>query len=178
MLGAEFTEIFLGTKWIPMVPAMRVLALAGLVGSITATTRPIFHGIGKPRVDTIWQVVRLLVLIAVIYPLSMRWDIAGVAVAVLVSTFFSGIGFNLTTIRITKCGIYNFGKMTMLPLINASIMIFVIMALKTVFDHINFWQFLLLVGAGFISYLFIAYLFEKLVNYGMTKIIREIFLSI
>ena len=41
ILSYEFTQIFLGEKWLPMVPAIQILALAGLIGSISATTRPI-----------------------------------------------------------------------------------------------------------------------------------------
>lgn len=175
VLGADFTKIFLGQKWIPMIPAVQVLALAGLVSSITATTRPIFHGIGRPKADTIWQIVRLLVLVAVIYPFSVRWGISGAAIAVLISTSLSAIGFNFMAIRITECDFQSFGKMTILPLINAVIMVFVILVLKASISFITLWQFLLLIGAGLTSYLFVTYVFEKLMNYGMRKIIKEIF---
>ena len=178
VLGAEFTRIFLGQKWIPIVPAIQFLALAGLVGSITATTRPIFHGVGKPKFDTIWQVVRLLILVAVIYPLGMRWGIAGTAIAVLISSVFSAVGFNLTAIRITGCDFQSFGKMTILPLINAGFMVLIITVVKTSINYVSFWQFLLLIGAGLTSYLFMTYLFERLVHYGIRGVIREIFSSL
>lgn len=178
ILSYEFTQIFLGEKWLPMVPAIQILALAGLIGSISATTRPIFHGIGKPKVDTTWQIIRLLVLIAVIYPLTIRWGISGAAIAVLISTFVSAIGFNIMAVRMTKCDFTSFGKMTMLPLMNAMVMIFIIMLVKRSFVCIDIWQFLLLIGVGFTTYIFITFLFEKLMNYGITKIIKEISASL
>lgn len=178
ILSHEFTQIFLGEKWLPMVPAMQILALAGLIGSISATTRPIFHGIGKPKVDMIWQIIRLLVLVAVIYPLTIRWGISGAAVAVLISTFVSAIGFNVMAVRMTKCDFTSFGKMTMLPLMNAIVMIFIIMLVKMNFVCIDILQFLLLIGVGFTTYIFITFLFEKLMNYGITKIMKEIFASL
>ncbi len=52
ILVPDFTEIFLGEKWIPMVPVVQVLVLAGLIRSIAATTGPIFHGVGKPKINT------------------------------------------------------------------------------------------------------------------------------
>ena len=118
--------------------------------------------------------MRLFLLISCIYPFSLWWGIAGVAVAVLVSTFFSAVGFNFIAIRITRCGMLNFGKMTILPLINTAVMIFAIMALKTDPGTINVRQFLLLIGAGLTSYLIVTYLFEKVLHYGMGKIIKEI----
>jgi O-antigen/teichoic acid export membrane protein len=38
LLAPHFTSIFLGDKWMPMVPAMQTLALWGLIRSIGATT--------------------------------------------------------------------------------------------------------------------------------------------
>ena len=178
ILSYEFTQIFMGEKWLPMVPAIQILALAGLIGSISATTRPIFHGIGKPKIDMIWQIIRLLVLVAVIYPLTIRWDISGAAVAVLISTFASAIGFNVMAVRMTKCDFTSFGKMTMLPLMNTMVMIFIIMLVKRSFVCIDLLQFFLLIGVGFTTYLFITFLFEKLMNYGITKIMKEIFASL
>lgn len=177
-LGAEFTKIFLGQKWMPMVPAIQVLALAGLVSSVTATTRPIFHGIGKPKFDTIWQIVRLLVLVAVIYPLTVALGISGAAFAVLTSTLLSAIGFTFMAIRITGCNFQRFSKMTILPLINAAIMVFVVIVLKMSFSYVTLWHFLLLIGAGISSYLLVTYIFEKFMNYEIKKIIKTIFVSL
>lgn len=178
VLSFEFTRVFLGEKWLPMVPAIQILALAGAIGSISATTRPIFHGIGKPKIDTTWQVVRLVVLAVVIYPLTITWGISGAAFAVLITTFISAIGFSFMAVRITNCNAGNFWKMTVLPLLNATIMAFVIMTIKTRFECINLWHFLILIGAGFTAYLFVTYIFEKLMNYGITKIMKEIFASL
>lgn len=174
----EFTQIFLGEKWLPMVPAIKILALAGALGSISATTRPIFHGIGKPKVDTTWQIIRLFFLAAVIYPLTIKWGISGAAFAVLISTSISAIGFSFMAIRVMKCNVGSFYKMTVPPLLNTAVMIFTIMIIKTGFDYINLWHFLVLIGVGITAYLFVTYLFEKLINFGIAKIMKEILSSL
>lgn len=178
VLSAEFTRIFLGQKWIPMVPAIQVLALAGLVSSITATTRPVFHGVGKPKIDTVWHVVRLILLGAVLYPLSMSWGITGAAIAVLVSTSFSAVGFNLSALKIMACDFRSYGKMTLPPLINAAFMVVIVTILKESMGCGAFWQFLVLVGAGLVSYLSLTYLFERFLNYGIRRVIGEIYTSL
>ena len=76
------------------VPAVQVLVLAGLIRSIAATTGPIFHGVGKPKINTMWQTIRLIVLLSLIYPLSLRWSITGTSLAVLISIFVATIGFS------------------------------------------------------------------------------------
>jgi len=82
ILAPDFTKIFLGEKWMPMVPAMQVLVFAGLIRSIQATRGAIFHAIGKPTIDTRWQVVRLSILAFSIYPFTIRAGIIGTSIAV------------------------------------------------------------------------------------------------
>ena len=173
VLAPEFTQIFLGDKWMPMVPAIQVLVLAGLVRSIAATTGPIFHGVGKPKIDTTWQIIRLIVLIALIYPFTMRWGILGTSITVLFSILVSTLGFCFKVIRITKCGIRNFGKMIILPLLNAMIMASIILVTKDSIQLIGFMEFFLFIGLGFISYLFVTYLFDRFLNYGIQKLIKK-----
>ena len=52
VLAPDFTKIFLGEKWMPMVPAMQVLVFAGLSRAIAATAGYIFYAVGKPKIDT------------------------------------------------------------------------------------------------------------------------------
>jgi O-antigen/teichoic acid export membrane protein len=60
VLAPGFTKIFLGEKWMPMVPAMMVLVLWGLIRSIGATTGPLFQSIGKPEMATKLQFIQLI----------------------------------------------------------------------------------------------------------------------
>jgi len=157
----------------PMVPAIQVLVLAGLVRSIAATTGPIFFGVGRPQIDTRWQIIRLIVLIALIYPFTMRWGIVGASITVLASILVATFGFSFRVVRITKCGVQKFGKMIILPLLNAMIMVLIILILKGSIPSTGSWQFLLLTGAGLVSYLIVSYLFDKTLHYGITNIIKE-----
>ena len=156
-----------------MVPAMQVLVLAGLVRSIAATTGPIFHGIGRPRIDTMWQVIRLMVLVAFIYPFTMRWSILGASIAVLLSILVSTFGFSFMVIKITRCKLKNFGKMIVLPLLYSMIMIVIVSVLKGSMQTIGILGFFFLVGVGVISYFLVTFLFDGLLNYGIKKLIRE-----
>ena len=62
VFALDFTNLFMGEKWIPMVPSLQVLSLAALGRSIMATTSPIFHATGKPQIDTKLQMIRLFIL--------------------------------------------------------------------------------------------------------------------
>ena len=173
ILAPEFTRIFLGDKWIPMVPAMRVLALVGLIGSIQATTGPIFRAVGRPNIDTKWQVVRLMVLVILIYPLCSRWGILGTSTAVLFSILTSTIGFGAMVIKITKCRIKEFGKLIAFPLIAGLFMVAVIFVLKGVVDTVGLLVFVSLVLLGFLVYVGFTYILDKFLHYEAWLLIKR-----
>ena len=173
ILAPEFTQIFLGFKWIPMVPAIQILALAGLLRSIAATTGPIFHGVGRPKTDTVWQIIRLTVLAALIYPLSTNWGILGTSIAVLLSISIATIGFSIEVIKITKCGKHNFLKMTIFPISNTIIMISILYTLKYIFLLKTISTFVIFIIIGLFIYVSISVLFDKLLNYGINTLLKE-----
>lgn len=174
VLAPDFTKIFLGEKWMPMVQAMQVLALSGLVRSITATAGSIFHAVGRPKIDTRWQVVRLSVLAALIYLFIIKWGILGASIAVFLSLFVSNIGFTLAVIRITKCGIKKFAGIILFPLINIIITVFLISGLKTIIGT-GIGEFIILVCMGVLMYFIMTYLSAKFFGYKMQvfRILRE-----
>ena len=84
LLGAEFVEVFLGPQWVPMVPAMRVLAAAGLLRAISLTSASLNRAMGRPE-RQFWMILaRLLAMGVVIYPLTVSRGMVGTAIAVLV----------------------------------------------------------------------------------------------
>ncbi len=173
VLAPEFVTIFLGDKWMPMIPAMQALVLSGLVRSIQASTGPIFLAVNRPYIIPKWQAIRLIVLVVLIYPFSIHWGILGVSFAVFFSTFLSSLGFAFMVLNITKCGISSFSKMIALPFINALIMVLILIIFKSSISLIEIWHFILLVVAGVIVYLCMAYLFDKLFGYGIQKLVKE-----
>ena len=85
-IGDDFTRIFLGPKWMPMVPALLVLSMASLLISMAWTGRPVFMGRGHPRVVLHMHLAMAGTVLLCIYPLSARWGINGAAVAMVVSS--------------------------------------------------------------------------------------------
>jgi lipopolysaccharide exporter len=84
-IGHDFTRIFLGAKWMPMVPALLVLSVASLLLSVAWTGQPAFMGKGHPQVVFHMQMTMALAVLLCIYPLSVRWNINGAASAMVVS---------------------------------------------------------------------------------------------
>lgn len=133
---------------------------------------------GKPRIDTAWQLIRLLVLITVIYPFSIKWNIFGTAIAVLISSVTATAGFTFMALKLTECSPGNFAKMILLPLANAVMMVLIIMLVRVSFEYVGIWQFCFLVGMGCATYLVISYLLERYMSYGIVGIAKQILNSV
>lgn len=84
-LAPEFTQIFLGEKWMSMVTTMQLLAVAGLIKSIVSIGSPLFVGSGFPKYEFYMQSIRGLIIIIVIYPLIVFMGILGAAIGVILS---------------------------------------------------------------------------------------------
>jgi lipopolysaccharide exporter len=172
IFASDFTRIFLGDKWMQMVSAMQLLACAGLVRSIAASSGFIFYAVGKPKIDTTMQIIRFFVLIVLIYPLTMKMEILGTSIAVFMSIFVSSIGFCIMSIRITKCSTKKFCHILIFPFINVA----VVLVLVTIFKisiKTGCWEFIALICVGFLSYFIITYLLDKFFNYGIQSLIKE-----
>ncbi len=170
IFAPEFTKIFLGDKWMPIVPAIEVLVLAGLLRSISATTGPVFQAVGKPEIVTKWQPVRLFVLLAVIYPFTVQWGILGTSLAVVSCNLISTVGFSVKVVRIIQCGAGSFLKRIILPSINTLAVISIIVILKNTITTVRALELILLIGISILIYLGATYISDKKTFLDIKKI--------
>jgi lipopolysaccharide exporter len=175
-LAPDFTAIFLGVKWLPMVLAMQILVLAAFLSSVSETSGLIFIAVGKPKIDTLFQVTRLIVLAVSIYPFSSQWGIAGTSTAVLLSIAVSCLGLTFMTIRLTDTGFTRFARRTAIPITNGILMALAIFALKSVLEP-GILSFFVAGSAGVCIYLLLTLLADRLFDYKMLLIAQETFTS-
>lgn len=86
LFGGLLVHTALGTRWMPIVPALKVLAVAMLIRSVVEVASTLFNAMGVPRFSYRLHTLRVLAMAVALYPLS-QWleGITGVAVAVLLS---------------------------------------------------------------------------------------------
>ncbi len=173
ILAPEIIPILLGKKWISMIPAVQALSVGSIALSTIYTTGTFFQGIGKPKIDTIWQTVRLFTLAIFIYPLTLRLNILGTSIAVVISVIVAMIGVSYSINKRLKPGIKRHCKMIILPMINTIFMMAIIFLLKKHIQLINIQELILLICVGFISYVFISLIYDKFFNYGILILIKE-----
>ncbi len=173
ILSEDFTLLILGDKWSPVVPAIKILAFAGLLRAIASTTGPVFQALGLPEIGTKWQAVRFIVMLVFIYPLTVRFGIPGTSFVVLASIFISALGFSFEAIRLTKCRIKEFMKVVFFPFLCGLVMIFALYLLKNLFEVNNILDLFKFSVFGIAVFIIMAYVFDKLFNYKMFFLIQN-----
>jgi len=172
VLAPDFTKIFLGEKWMPAVSAMQILAFWGVIRSIGATIGPLFQSVGRPDINTKLQVVKLVLLGTLIYPLTLQWNILGTSLAVVLNALIANPIADYFVIKTIKCSITEFVKKLFIPMTGALIMGSIIALLKhIVFQKTGTLTFFLLFSVGVITYIGIIQLFDIFTNYGIKMMI-------
>ena len=82
LVAPAFVPVTMGSAWTPMVPAMQILAAAGLVRAVIGVGGALFKGAGVPQWDFWTNAVRAAVIAVTIWPLTDGWGIAGAAASV------------------------------------------------------------------------------------------------
>lgn len=89
ILAPEVVDLFLGEKWLEIVPAMQILAVFGLIRSLGGTTGPLFQGVGKPEIITKFNFWKLILMAVCIVPLTIHYGIVGTALTVTATSIFA-----------------------------------------------------------------------------------------
>lgn len=86
LLAQDFTALVLGEKWLLAVPAIQVLAIAALIGGLAGTGVNLFMGSGRPWLMFQGSLLKAIALVAMIFPLTSAYGLAGAAYAVLIAS--------------------------------------------------------------------------------------------
>jgi len=172
-LAPDFTGIFLGEKWMPMVPAMQALCIFGVTRSINATFGPIFQGIGKPDILTKTSAVQLVIMALLIYPLTVRWGILGVSIAIIIPNalvlgylakrFVNDILFESRSII----------KALFLPFMSTIIMLLSISSLP-ILGRESFKDFFFCLAGGIIIYFIGIYFMDKVFKFNLMETVNKL----
>jgi lipopolysaccharide exporter len=165
ILAPDFTRLVLGEKWMPIIPAMQVLALWGFISSIGATTIPFFSSTGKPEIQTKLQVVALILLSIFIYPLSINFGIVGTSLAVLISTLVPYVLAFCIVIKTISCKKISFVMLTIFPFIHTVLLVLCIWLINSVWIHMSIYRLLFSTTCGLSLYICLLYLTDTFFGY-------------
>ena len=132
ILGPDFIQIFMGNQWLPMIPALQVLVVAGFIRSTGSLTGPLFLAIGRPDLGTKIHIAKLILLLIIIYPLTVLWGIVGTALAVVINGIIINPFAHWTAIQMVEGRVANFFRYSSVPGFSTFVMIIFIYIIKAV----------------------------------------------
>ncbi|MGC9398867.1 MAG: lipopolysaccharide biosynthesis protein [Anaerolineae bacterium] len=115
LVAPEFTHIFIGAKWLPMVPVFRFMILYTLLDPLILTSGHLLTAIGRPQILTKIKGVQLLVFIPAVIILSYSFGVEGVAIAV---DLMAIIGLALVFTQIRQFVDFSLRKMFCYPFVS------------------------------------------------------------
>jgi len=174
ILSPELTRLFLGEKWMPMVPALQLLSLSGLILSLVAVGGPLFWGVGQPRIGFWMNIIRVGVMAAVIYPLTAIFGIIGAAVTVLLGICATIPIFVKTSLNITGVSFSDLWKRFYPSLTGTIVMSLLISFAMMVFSQTRMSVFFGIVVLGVFSYLGFCYGIWKIFGIGPVHTIHQV----
>lgn len=170
VLAPDFTKIFLGEKWMLMVPAMQILCIFGVTRSINALFGSFLQGIGKPSISTKAAAIQLAIIIILIYPLTLKMDIIGTSIVVSFSNAVVMFYLFLKIGRIMKIKFINSLKEIQAFLFATIVMFVSLIIFKNVLIiNIEIGKLIILIFIGLVFYFGFIFLFSYFFQNNIRK---------
>ncbi|MBL7214319.1 MAG: lipopolysaccharide biosynthesis protein [Phycisphaerae bacterium] len=179
ILGPDFVHLFLPERMYPMIPALQLLAIVGLITSLGGVIGPVLKATGKLVPVLYFQGGRLALLAILIYPFTKMWGIAGTALAIALTRVLMYPPGLLFVCRLVNCSIWKVIQPLLIPLAASTMMAFVTFLLKfSVFTEVHFLSFFGSLLLALAIYLTTVWLMDSIFNCEIRKIVRENFTAI
>lgn len=152
ILAPEIVGILYGEKWMPAVGPLQILCFFGGFRAIGALNGYVYNAIGRPDIPFYMNTAKLMVIIAIIYPLTVRFGLTGTAIAVtlpLVVQFFVAI-YIFT--RVLALKVMNVNKVLLISAVQSLTMAAVIIICKRIFSIDDIFALISLVVLGIFIY--------------------------
>jgi len=138
MLAEPITDFVFGSQWRPMVPALKVLCLAGVLRCASSTIGPLLMAIGKPKLITFGQIARLLVLSTSVISFTVWWGFMGTSFSVVLSAITTLLFYGIMAFRALSIKYIEFLKSMLPSAVGGSALTLTLMCLKS--DLIGFYS--------------------------------------
>ncbi len=174
ILAPDFVRIFLGEKWMPMVLALRILSISGLMRSIAATGGPLFRAAGRPNIPFWINLMRAIVIVISIYPLTVRYGIEGTAISVLLSITFTMPFRWKASSKIIQYSNKRLVIRLLPSIVGTGLMAIVLWVIQSAFGRMDFVEFVGLVIIALISYMACQIFFWRFYGLGLIKTLQTL----
>jgi O-antigen/teichoic acid export membrane protein len=175
VLAEQIIYIVYGSKWGEIVPIIRVLALSGMLWTLSLTFRWVYMSQGRSDIMFRWNIIEGIVLIISIV-IGLHWNLIGIAVSITISNYlFLWFPSWHIPAKLIKLNFFDIVKV-IYPFFIFSLLMFLfeIILLRYLFYNLNFILQLIFVsslGLGFYFALLVK--FHRETIFEIFKIIKE-----
>lgn len=81
--GGKLILIFLGTAWLPMTAAFRILLFFFILHTVIDLSYALFNGLGRPDKKVKYEIIKIPLTLILIYGLTVRFGIEGASAAMI-----------------------------------------------------------------------------------------------
>ena len=152
VLAPSLTQLILTEKWMPMVSALQVMCCFGVMRSIAATFGPVYRALGRPDIPFRINITHLLVLCLIIYPMGVRWQIFGVAVAITLAMFVSLLLTSRKIISLLEMDFTDLFKPIIIPFIATGGAVIAVLGIIGFVKNLNLYSLFALMLVGLAVY--------------------------
>jgi O-antigen/teichoic acid export membrane protein len=121
-VAPELVNVLLGSKWIPAIQPLRIIALVMPLLMINNIFNPLLHGIGKPEI-TIKNLVWACLIMPLAFVIGIKWGLIGLSFAWVIGYPIIFIGNIIRLLPVINLRIDNFIKEMIDPIISGVVMI-------------------------------------------------------
>ena len=153
VLSDDFVRLILTDKWSPIVPLMELLCLQAVVYLINTPGLIAFQASGNPAFVTKMSLFGILVLAAIIYPLSARYGVTGVVAALGISALAPAPLIWGASMRLVGCSFMEWLKPIGCSAISTGAMVIAMVLIRTyVLAEVDIVGFVALIAVGAVVY--------------------------
>ena len=176
VVAPPFVEAILGPQWIPMIPALQILAVYGLLLSMAGSFGPVWLAMGRPDFAAKIGAVRVIVMAVLIVPATAEYGLVGTGAAVVAAFGLGALPLDLLiSRRLLDIRLRRFFREVSYPIVAAGTMGAVVWAVReTVVVDSPLVELLGLVALGGIVYLLVAAVLVRVAGWGIEQNVRSV----
>ncbi len=129
MLTPELVILLFGKQWLPAIPIMQILALAGLIRSVSFINESVFMAIDKPfwrfRIGLFNAVLNIIACFV-----AVRWGVIAIAIAFVISDYLTFPISEWVVSQLIQTPILTHLRQLIAPFVSTLIMVVVILIVK------------------------------------------------
>jgi len=168
-IGKDAVGLIYGPKWLPMVPILYVVVIYGLIKAFELISKPLFMGIGKPKIPTIITIIQVIVIFSFLVPLINMYGAVGAAMAITLGMLVSQVIFLFRLKKEINLGFKSILGSIYLPLISSTGMFLAIFALKKFISISNLGLLIGYMIFGVVVYSFFVIILDKIFGHQIKR---------